>query len=98
REQHVVVAQKYDVPPRLGIADELDPLPDQGLARLVGGVRLTGDDDLYRSLGVSQQSQQALRIMEQQIRALVGRETEREADRQHVRIEHVTDRLELCRC
>ena len=50
RQQHVVVAQEDDVGPDLWLADEVNPLMDQGLPRLVLRVGFAGDDELYRAL------------------------------------------------
>jgi hypothetical protein len=83
--------------PRLGGADELDPLPNQCLAGLIGRMRLAGDDDLYRPLGIGQQAQQTRRIVQQKVRSLVRREAPRETDGQDIRIEHVAHALAVRR-
>ena len=57
------------------------------LPRLVGGVRLPGDHQLHRALGVEQQRAQPLRVTEHEREPLVGRHAAREADGQHARVE-----------
>ena len=70
----------------LGLADEIDPFLDQGLPRLVLRMRLAGDDELHRALRIGQQTKQPLRVVQQQVRSLVGREAARKAQRQCVGI------------
>ena len=50
---------------RLGLPDEMHPFPDQGLPRLVRGMRLAGDDELHRALRMGQETKQSLRVMQQ---------------------------------
>ena len=71
----------------LGLADELYPFLDQGLPRLVRRMGLAGDDELHRALRIGQQAQQSLRVVQQQVRSLVGGEAARKAQRQRVGIE-----------
>ena len=70
----------------LRLADETDPLLDQSLPRLIRGVCLAGDDQLYRPLRIAQQAQQSLSVVQQQVRSLVGREAASKAKRQCVGI------------
>ncbi len=86
-EQHVVVAQEDDVGSSSRLADEVDPIMDQGLPRLVLRVGLAGDDKLYRTTGDGQESQQSLRVVEKQVRSLVGRKPTREAEGQGLWVE-----------
>ena len=58
----------------------------------VGRVRLAGEDDLERALGVPQHPGQPVDVGEQQPGTLVGREPASEADRQDRRVER---RIEL---
>ena len=50
---------------------------------------LAGNDQLHRTPGIGQQAQQALRVVQQQVRPLVGREAAGEAQRQGVGIEQM---------
>ncbi len=59
----------------------------QLLAAVVGRVRLAGDDELHRALGVEQEAAQPLRVAQHQRQALVRRDAPREADGEHVGVE-----------
>ena len=61
RHRDVVVGQVDDAVPDLGVVGEPHDLLDQRLALVVGRVRLAGDDQLDRSLGVQQQGLAAAR-------------------------------------
>ena len=50
---------------------------------------LAGDDELHRALRIGQQAQQPLRVVQQQVRSLVGREAARKAQRQGVGIKEM---------
>ena len=65
-QQHVVIAQKDHAALYFGTPGELHPLTDHFLPRLVSGMGLAGDQELDRALGVSQEANQALRIVQQQ--------------------------------
>ena len=66
---------------RLGAPDETRPFLDQGLPRLVRRVRFAGDDELYRALRITQEPKQARRVVQQQVRSLVGRKAACKAQR-----------------
>ena len=68
---------------------KLYPFLDQGLPRLVRRMGLAGDDELHRALRIGQKTQQALRIVQQQVRSLVGREAARKTQCQRVGIEQM---------
>ena len=79
-----------------GPTNEPDPLADHRLTRLVGRMGLAGEDELHRALSaLSSKPQQSLRIVQQQIRPLVGREAPRKAQRQCVGIEQMLRRFDL---
>ena len=83
----------------LGPPDELGPFLNQGLSRLVRRMGLAGKDELHRALGIGQQAKQSLRVVQQQVRPLVGREAARKAERQCVGIEQMlrsVNRLGRC--
>ncbi len=65
------------------------PFLNQGLPRLVCRMGLAGDDELHRALRIGQQAQQPRRIVQQQVRSLVGREAARKAQRQGVGIKEM---------
>src|ERR1035441_914537 len=77
--------------------DETRPLPNQGLPRLVRRMRLAGEDQLYRALGTVQKAKQARRVMQQQVRSLVGREAARKSQRECVGIEEMPGGFHLRR-
>ena len=82
-EEHVVVGEENHRRIRLMAADEVHPFLDQRLAGAVGGVRLAGEDELGGVLRMAQQPDQTRGIVEQKVRAFVGREAAREAEGQH---------------
>ena len=91
RHGHVVVGQEHDPAPHVGGVGELDQLLDQGLAALVGGMRLARHHDLQRPGRVVQQLAELRGIVQHQREPLVGRHPAGEPDRQHVVVEHVVD-------
>ena len=93
----VVVGQEHDAVPDLGVVGEAHHLLDQLLAALVGRVRLAGDDQLHRALGVQQEPLEPLGVAQHQRQPLVRRDAAREADGEHVRVERGVDPLELGR-
>jgi len=70
----------------LRLADEVYPFMDQGLSRPVLRMGLAGDNELHRTLQISQEAQQTRRIVQQQVRSLVGREAARKAQCQCIGI------------
>ena len=64
RQQHVVVGNKYRMRAHLRATDELHPALNECLPFLIRGVRLSRNDELYRSLRVAQQTQQPLWIVQ----------------------------------
>ena len=87
-DRHVVVGEEHEAVAHAGLAGELLDLLDQLLAGRVGGVRLAGEDELHRPVGVVEHRHQPLGLRQQQRRPLVGGETASEADRQRVGVEH----------
>ena len=90
---HIVVAKEDHGSARTGAANEMGPLPNQGLARLIGRMGLACHDELHRALRIIQQPQQPLRIVQQQIRSFVGCETARKTQDQGVRVEQALRRF-----
>ena len=83
---HVVVTQEDHVGAGLEQPNKVCPFLNQRLPRLVCRMCLAGDDELHRALGTSQKPQQTLRIVQQQVRSLIGREAARKAQCQRVGI------------
>jgi len=71
---HIVVAEEYHMGARLGPPYEMGPFLNQGLPRPVRRMSLTGKDELHRPLSIGQQAKQSLRVVQQQVWPLVGRE------------------------
>ena len=94
-EQHVVVAEEQHVAAGLRALAEAHPLLHQSLPGVVLGVRLAGDDELHRALGVGQDAQQPLGVVQQETRALIGGEAAREAQGQRLGVEHLLRLLDL---
>ncbi len=82
---------------RRGVANELDPFLDESLTRLIRRMRLAGNDELHGTLSIRQQAQQPLRVLQQQVRPLVGCKAACESDRQRIRVEHVFRAFDLGR-
>ena len=73
----------------------MHPFLDQGLPRLVRRMGLAGDDELHRALRIRQQAQQPLRVVQQQVRPLVGRKAARKAQRQGIGIKEMLRGFDL---
>ena len=87
RDVQVVVVDEGDAAAELRIDGVAVDLLEVVLARLVGGVRLSGEDDLHGPARGGQDRGEAIGVVEDQLRALVAGEAPGEADRQRVRIE-----------
>ena len=94
-EMHSVVFHERNASLELRIAGELVDILQDLLARIVGGVRLAGEDNLYWAGSVRHQSAQSLDIAKNEIGALVGCEPTREADGERVGIEQCSRANEL---
>src|SRR5262249_58589257 len=70
----------------LGRPRHLRDVPDQLLPRAVGRVRLASEDEEHRAFRVAEQALQDLGAIEDERRALVGREAAPETDREHGRV------------
>ena len=90
----IVVLDEDDAPLEFRHPAEAIHVLDEPLPRLVLRVRLSGEDKLHRPISVVQQPLQALDVAEEQSRALVGRKAPREADREHLGIQHGRDRTQ----
>ena len=71
----------------VGLPDEMDPFLNQRLSRLVCRMRLASDNELYRALWITQQAQEPLPVVQQQVWSLIGCEAAREAQCQSTGIE-----------
>ncbi len=88
-QMHIVVAEEDRARTCFGAADKLHPVPDHILAGLIRRMRLAGNDELHGTLWIIQQAQQALRIMQQQIGALIGGKAPRKAHGQNMFIKYI---------
>src|SRR5208337_3003443 len=88
-QQHVVVNEEDRVLSNVVTAQEKDPFADHVLAGLIRGMRLARDHELNRIFLIGENPRQPLAIVQQQIRAFVGGEAPRKAERQSVGIEDV---------
>ena len=97
-QKHVVITQEDHMGARLWPADELPPLLNQGLSRLVLRMRFASNNELHRTLQITEQTKQPLRIVQQQVRSLVGCEAPRKAQCQRVGIKEMLRPVNrLCR-
>src|ERR1019366_2807677 len=94
-QEHVVVTEEDGMGTRLGPPDEMRPVPNQGLPALVRRMRLAGDDELHGTLRIGQKTKQAWRVMQQQVRSLVGGEAARKAQRECVGIKEMPGGFDL---
>ena len=83
-ERDLVVLQENDA--GLFAGHTHDPGHDV-LARLVGGMRLTGEKNLHGPLRVAQKLREPGSVPEQQVRPLVGSEATAESNGQRVEVE-----------
>src|SRR5579885_339099 len=85
----VVVLQKGHLAPEGVAARELVDLLDQSFARLVGGMRLPGADNLHRASGIAHNLLQAWQVTKDQRCPFIGCEAARKADNQRLGTEHL---------
>ena len=88
RRLHVVVFDEDHLARELRRAGQAVDLLDERLARLVGRVRLAGEDELHGPPGLGHQVVEARQVAHKQRGPLVGGEAAREADGQRVGVEH----------
>ena len=82
--------------PHLGIVGKAHDLLHERLATVVGRMRLAGDHELHRPVGVEQDPLEPLRVAQHQGESFVRRHAAREPDGADVRVEHALDPAELC--
>ena len=85
RSMDVVLFDEGDVPPEAVVFRHGIDLVNEVLAGFVGRVGLACENDLDRPPGVLEQTLEPLQVLEQQRRALVGREAPRESNGQGLR-------------
>ena len=76
------------MPGEARIVPQVGDALDQLLAGLVGRVGLAGEDELHRVVGVVDQFEEVIEVLEEQVGPLVRGEPAGKADRQRVGIEH----------
>ena len=89
REAEVIAFHHQQLALELGPARDFVDAADQLLAGLVGRVRLAGENEQHRPVGIVDDLAHPVHVFEHQRGALVGREAAREADGQHVGIEWI---------
>ena len=89
RDGDVVVGQEHEAMTYVEFASEELYRADHFLTRLIGRVRLPGEDELHRLLWMQQETSQPLRLREQESGSLICGEPPREANREHLRVEDV---------
>ena len=94
-KRDVIAGHEDDLADEAVLLGDLDDLLDEVLAGLVGGMGLSGEDELYRTVGVVDDGVEPVQVGEEQGRALIGREATGEADRQHVVAERLLDGHDL---
>ena len=80
RQADVVILDEDDALSDARILREAHDRLDQLFAWRVGGMRLAGEHELHRAVGVGQQARQSIGLTKEQRRPLVGREPAREPD------------------
>ena len=85
----VVVFDKDDAASKSRIVSQVRNLLYKAFARFVFGVGFPCEDDLQRAIGAIEQSRDAIQILEQKIRSLVGSETATKPDGQDVRAQYI---------
>src|SRR5271165_819564 len=84
-----IVLQKNDVFRNVGVSGKLDDFADQGLARQISRVSLTGNHDLHRHLAIGEQALQAIDIAEQQRGPLISGKATGKPDGQGVGVQYL---------
>src|SRR5690606_26613158 len=84
---HVVVLDEVNAASEALVVGQPVDAGDQLLALVVGRMGLAGEHELHRSLEVREDRAEAIRVAEDERRALVGGETPSEADRERVGVE-----------
>ena len=87
RQPHVVVGQKHGLRACRTAPDKLHPFADHLLSGSILRMRLARQNQLHRPAPVGEDSQQPVRIFQQQIRTFVRGEAPREPHRQRVGVE-----------
>ncbi len=89
RELHVVVVEEDDLTDEFGALGDVVNLLDEALSCTVGGVCLTGEEELHGIVGVVDNLRQAFEIGEEQVGALVGGKAAGEANDERVGVDLV---------
>ena len=87
---HVVVFEERDPPSQCMIIANPEHLMDEVSARLIGGMRFSGEDDLNRTPMIVQQVLEPLEVAEQECRAFIRSEASGKPDGQGLRIQERT--------
>src|SRR5271156_2927987 len=94
RQMLVIIFHESDARGEFGFARQLEHPLDQLRAPHIRGMGFAGKNDLYRLQRIREQAFQSPKIVEDQVRPLVGRKPPRKTDRQNPRIEQRAE----CNC
>jgi hypothetical protein len=92
RQGEIVILEKDQACTQLRLSRQCDPRLDHTLAFIVGRMGLAGEDELDGALPIAEQSAQAIGVVQQQIRALVGSEPTGKAECENIGVEHLLGR------
>ena len=82
-QKHVVVGQKDHRRARIAAANETRPFLDQRLTGQVGRVRLARENELRRALGILENPEEPLGIVQQEVGPFVSRKAARKPEGKH---------------
>src|SRR5262249_15971288 len=95
RDVNVVVLDEDEIVLEIAITAEVNDVLDVTLAFVVARVGLAGENKLEGPLFVFNELNDIVELLKNQRRALIGRETAREADRQRVRVQQLVEGDEI---
>ena len=84
----VVIFDEHELIGKLAVMHQLGNLLQHPLARLVAGMRLAGEYELYGSLGIIDHGRQIFDVCQKQVRPLVSGKATRKSDSEGIRAEH----------
>ena len=90
-QTHVVVLQEDNLAKELRATADLEDVLDESLSTTIGRVCLTGEEELYRILGVVDDALQTLQVGEEQVCTLVRGKATPEADEQSIGVNPFED-------
>ena len=88
-DAHVIIFQENQPAPELRLTGEADDLPDQFLAGIIVGMRLSGKNDLYGPIRIVQDLGKPVFVSQKQRCPLIGCKAARKSDGQRFRIKNI---------